>query len=63
MKLLIIEDLVLLRCSLWIGFENLGFIIDEIGDGVEGFSMVMIGDYELIIFDIMLFSIDGIILL
>ena len=63
MKLLIIEDSVSLRRSLRIGLENLGFTIDETGDGAEGLSMVMTGEYELIILDIMLPSIDGITLL
>lgn len=63
MKLLIIEDSVSLRRSLRIGFENLGFTIDETGDGAEGLSMAMTGEYELIILDIMLPSIDGITLL
>ena len=63
MKLLIIEDSVSLRRSLRIGLENLGFTIDETGDGVEGLSMAMTGEYELIILDIMLPSIDGITLL
>mgnify|MGYP003118803783 FL=1 len=63
MKLLIIEDSVSLRRSLRIGLENLGFTIDETGDGAEGLSMAMTGDYELIVLDIMLPSIDGITLL
>lgn len=63
MKLLIIEDSVSLRRSLRIGLENLGFTIDETCDGAEGLSMAMTGEYELIILDIMLPSIDGITLL
>ena len=63
MKLLIIEDSVSLRRSLRIGLENLGFTIDETGDGAEGLSMAMTAEYELIILDIMLPSIDGITLL
>ncbi|WP_304635474.1 response regulator transcription factor [Pseudoalteromonas sp.] len=63
MKLLIIEDSVSLRRSLRVGLENLGFTIDETGDGAEGLSMAMTGDYELIVLDIMLPSIDGITLL
>ena len=63
MKLLIIEDSVSLRRSLRVGLENLGFTIDETGDGAEGLSMAMTGEYELIVLDIMLPSIDGITLL
>ena len=43
--------------------RTLGFTIDETGDGAEGLSMAMTGEYELIILDIMLPSIDGITLL
>ena len=63
MKLLIIEDSVSLRRSIRIGLENLGFTIDETGDGAEGLSMAMSGEYELVILDIMLPSLDGITLL
>ena len=63
MKLLIIEDSVSLRRSLRVGLENLGFTIDETGDGAEGLSMAMSGEYELVILDIMLPSLDGITLL
>eukprot|EP00487_Bulimina_marginata_P000363 TRINITY_DN10648_c0_g1_i1.p1 TRINITY_DN10648_c0_g1~~TRINITY_DN10648_c0_g1_i1.p1 ORF type:complete len:133 (+),score=10.77 TRINITY_DN10648_c0_g1_i1:18-416(+) len=52
-----------LRRSLSIGLKNLGFSVDEAGDGVEGLSMAMTGEYELIILDIMLPNIDGITLL
>ena len=63
MKLLLIEDSASLRRSLRIGLENLGFTIDETGDGAEGLSMAMSGEYELIVLDLMLPSIDGITLL
>ncbi len=63
MKLLLIEDSVSLRRSLRVGLANLGFSVDETGDGAEGLSMAMTADYELIVLDIMLPSIDGITLL
>ncbi|MGE6812275.1 response regulator transcription factor [Pseudoalteromonas sp. Q18-MNA-CIBAN-0097] len=63
MKLLIIEDSASLRRSLRIGLANLGFAVDDTGDGAQGLSMAMTGEYELIILDIMLPSIDGITLL
>eukprot|EP00493_Phyllostaurus_siculus_P004274 UN04294 len=60
MKLLIIEDSGSLRRSLRVGLTNLGFAVDETGDGSQGLSMAMTGEYELVILDIMLPSIDGI---
>ena len=59
MKVLIIEDSISLRRSLKIGLENLGFTIDETGDGSEGMSMALMGGYELLILDLMLPSLDG----
>ena len=53
MKLLIIEDSASLRRSLRIGLANLGFAVDDTGDGAQGLSMAMTGEYELIILDIM----------
>ena len=60
MKLLIIEDSGSLRRSLRVGLTNLGFAVDETSDGSQGLSMAMTGEYELVILDIMLPSIDGI---
>lgn len=59
MKVLIIEDSTSLRRSLRIGLSNLGFTVDETGDGSEGLSMVLAGDYSLLILDLMLPSVDG----
>lgn len=60
MKVLIIEDSTSLRRSLRIGLSNLGFTVDDTGDGSEGLSMVLAGDYSLLILDLMLPSVDGI---
>ena len=57
--MLLIEDSVSLRRSLKVGLENLGFTVDETGDGSEGLSMALIGDYDLLILDLMLPSLDG----
>jgi len=63
MRVLLVEDSVSLRRSLTIGLQNLGFTVDETGDGSAGLSMALIGDYDVIILDIMLPSIDGLTLL
>lgn len=59
MKILIIEDSTSLRRSLKIGLTNLGFTVDDTGDGSEGLSMALSGDYSLLILDLMLPSVDG----
>lgn len=59
MKILIIEDSTSLRRSLKIGLSNLGFTVDDTGDGYEGLSIALAGDYSLLILDLMLPSVDG----
>lgn len=59
MKVLIIEDSTSLRRSLKIGLSNLGFTVDDTGDGSEGLSMALAGKYSLLILDLMLPSVDG----
>jgi DNA-binding response OmpR family regulator len=46
LKVLIIEDSISLRRSLKVGLSNLGFTIDDTGDGSEGLSMALSGDYS-----------------
>ena len=60
MKLLIIEDSTRLRGSLSAGFTRLGYSVDSSGDGKESLSFAMINDYDVIILDLMLPSMDGI---
>ncbi len=59
MKLLIIEDSDTLRRSIVIGLSNLGFTIEEASDGQTGLDIALHNQYDLIILDIMLPSIDG----
>lgn len=59
MKLLIIEDSPSLRKSIAAGFTRLNFAVDETGDGKEGLNYAMTYDYDAIILDIMLPSMDG----
>lgn len=59
MKVLVIEDSTSLRRSLKIGLSNLGFTVDDTGDGSEGLSMALAGKYSLLILDLMLPSVDG----
>ncbi len=59
LKVLIIEDSTSLRRSLRVGLSNLGFTVDDTGDGSEGLSMALSGDYSLLVLDLMLPSVDG----
>ncbi|WP_281560061.1 response regulator transcription factor [Thalassomonas sp. RHCl1] len=59
MNILIVEDSLSLRRSLRLGLTNLGFTLDDTGDGSEGLSMALTGDYQLLILDIMLPGLDG----
>jgi len=59
MKLLVIEDSTRLRNSLTAGFSRMGYTIDSSGDGKEGLCYAMINDYDVIILDLMLPSMDG----
>ena len=59
MNILLIEDSSSLRRTLTIGLQNLGFSVDNSGDGAEGLSMALTGNYQLLILDLMLPSIDG----
>jgi DNA-binding response OmpR family regulator len=59
MKLLVVEDYQLLRESVTQGLREAGFVVDATGDGEEGLWYARSGDYDVIILDIMLPSIDG----
>ncbi len=48
-----------LRQSLKAGFKRLGYATDDTGDGKQGLSFAMINDYDVIILDLMLPSMDG----
>lgn len=60
MKVLLIEDSEPLRRGLKVGLDHLGFTIDDTGDGAHGLSMALTNQYDVIILDLMLPSVDGI---
>lgn len=60
MNILLVEDSEKLRRSLRIGLSSLGFTVDETGDGAEALSMAISENYDIIILDLMLPSVDGI---
>lgn len=63
MKLLIVEDSERLRKSLTTGLTQSGYTIDSTGDGREGLHYALDNDYDLIVLDLMLPSLDGLSLL
>jgi len=59
MRLLLIEDYLPLQKSLAKGLREAGFAIDTTGDGKEGLWYAMSNDYDVIILDLMLPTMDG----
>lgn len=60
MKLLIIEDELDLASTLVSGFSQLGYVTEYAADGSEGYELACINNYDLIILDLNLPSMDGI---
>lgn len=59
MKLLIVEDEKKIGEYLIKGLIEVGFVVDLVDNGLNGYYLAMIGDYDLIIFDIMLSDVNG----
>ncbi|NRA53891.1 MAG: response regulator transcription factor [Gammaproteobacteria bacterium] len=63
MKLLIVEDSEPLRRSLCVGFENSGYTVEQSGDGAQALSLIANNEFDLVVLDIMLPSVDGLAIL
>jgi len=63
MRLLLIEDYPPLRTSIAKGLRESGFAVDATGDGEEGLWYAGAGDYDAIVLDLMLPSMDGLTIL
>ena len=59
MKLLIIEDSQRLLRSLGIGLRKMGYAVDLVADGAEGLDFARLNDYDVIVLDLMLPTMDG----
>ncbi len=59
MKLLIVEDSERLLRSLGMGLRKMGYAVDLVADGAEGFEYARLKDYDVIVLDLMLPSMDG----
>lgn len=58
-KLLIIEDSRPLLRSLGTGLRKLGYAVDLVADGAEGLDFARLNDYDVIVLDLMLPTMDG----
>ncbi len=63
MKILVVEDSDRLRRALGEGLRRSGFVVDLVGDGIEGLKFANATEYDVIVLDIMLPGIDGLTLL
>lgn len=63
MRLLLVEDSPRLQRSLTTALRKTGYVVDVTGDGEEGLWLASSHDYDAIILDIMLPSLDGLALL
>ncbi|MFS1702077.1 response regulator transcription factor [Aestuariibacter sp. GS-14] len=59
MRILLIEDSDALRKSLTVGLQKLGYAVDTAATGTEGLNMALIGDYDILILDLMLPHLNG----
>ncbi|MCB2356860.1 response regulator [Clostridium estertheticum] len=60
MKILIIEDEIELVHALAKGFNKKGYVVETATDGKEGLELCYINEYDIIILDLNLPSMDGI---
>ena len=63
MKLLVIEDSQRLLRSLGTGLRKMGYAVDLVADGAEGLDFARLNDYDVIVLDLMLPTMDGLTLL
>ena len=59
MKILVVDDSERLRRSLLAGLKNSGFAVDAVGNGEEALAAASVGDYDVVVLDLMLPGMDG----
>ncbi len=59
MKVLVVEDYAPLRDALARGLRTAGYAVDAAADGLEGLSLALDREYDLVILDLMLPRMDG----
>src|SRR5216117_2324219 len=60
MRILVIEDEHKIANAIKKGLEHESYAVDVVYDGAEGFDMAIVEQYDVIVLDIMLPSMDGI---
>ena len=60
LKILIIEDNLKILAAIQEEFASQGYVVDGADRGAEGQEKAAVGDYDLIILDVMLPDVDGI---
>ena len=58
-NILLIDDEKSIRKTLREILEYEGYVVDEAGDGAEGFRMIQEGDYDIVLCDIKMPKMDG----
>jgi two-component system, OmpR family, copper resistance phosphate regulon response regulator CusR len=58
-KILIVEDEIKTGDYLQLGLQEAGFSVDLVRDGTDGLHLALTGDYDLMILDVMLPSLNG----
>jgi two-component system OmpR family response regulator len=59
MRLLVVEDEARLALLLKRGLEEQGYVVDVTGDGAEALWLATEADYDTVVLDVMLPSLDG----
>ncbi len=59
MKLLIIEDSPRLLRTLGIGLRKMGYAVDLVADGADGLDYARFNEYDVVVLDLMLPTMDG----
>ena len=59
MKLLVIEDSQRLLHTLGVGLRKMGYAVDLVADGAEGLDYARFQEYDVIVLDLMLPTMDG----
>ena len=59
MKILLIEDSPKLLRAIGLGLRKLGYAVDGVADGKEGWDYARLNEYDVIVLDLMLPGMDG----
>jgi two-component system, OmpR family, response regulator len=59
MRILVIEDEPRILAFVSCGLEAEGFTVDAAGDGLDGLRRAVLGDYDLVVLDLLLPGLDG----